>query len=712
MAPRKKSELVTLREQLEVEELKVRLGSIKQLSESINVGNNFIPPQDIYPTGDGFGTMPGILGALSSVDRNARGDLPEAYLSEQQLTWARKRSRWLGISNEYARNALSNRQNYIVGQGFQVSPVAREADDVLDPTLEKLLQDFIEEFSAVNQWGLMQREAVLRGDRDGDGAIRLFPQSDGMTRLRFVESDFIKDATGQYSYGIETAPDDVADPLAYWVTYPGQEPVRISADEVVFFKLNTDSGVKRGLPFLYPIFELLNQIEKINLNTGLLIAIQSSYAVIKKTPGASQSSLNTARSANASFTGSNPLTGQTDYYSQVRGGKIIETTPANEYEFPAAGVSVPGFVAGRQALLQTAAAGVGMAEYMLTSDASNGNFSSTMVSESPPLKGFAAMQYFWQHIFGTGVYYPAANNGVLWRAIEHAVESGRLPEDVLTSVRLEVTGDSNEVRDKNQETDRMLKLEEAGVIDNDQVAKAHGYKKARVSSEDKEAKKADEMKQQLAAKSKTLKESWEEDLHPRAEDGKFASKGGEGSGSDADVYKQMKAMRKDAFGASETTQPRAKAGGEEGPNGEWYKGGAFIATTDIPKKVKEKIKKAATGKVQTSPTEWDVPAAGKMSIFSKVAGTAYNHRDRSINYTYLEYQKYSIEEVKQVEEIVRKLNAGEKWIDVNDYPWLANFSDLSRMAVTGVPIPGDAMKYMPADVKQYFSKYTASKNSA
>ncbi len=32
-------------------------------------------------------------------------------------------------------------------------------------------------------------------------------------------------------------------------------------------------------------------------------------------------------------------------------------------------------------------------------------------------------------------------------------------------------------------------------------------------------------------------------------------------------------------------QRRAVAGGEAGPNGEWYRGGTFIATTDAPKSV-------------------------------------------------------------------------------------------------------------------------------
>lgn len=51
---------------------------------------------------------------------------------------------------------------------------------------------------------------------------------------------------------------------------------------------------------------------------------------------------------------------------------------------------------------------------------------------------------------------------------------------------------------------------------------------------------------------------------------------------------------------------RAKVGGEFGANGEWYKGGAFIATTDRPKGTPlKKIKK--TGKRQYEMGKWDVP---------------------------------------------------------------------------------------------------------
>lgn len=510
MAPRKTTKVNTptakqLREQIEVERLQFELQSVKQLSESINVSNSFVPPWDLCPQGDGFsGGYPGNFMGFMQIDRNKRGDLPEAYLSPQHLAWARRRSRSLSVNNEYARNALVNRQNYIAGQGFQVSPVAREADGELDEEIERQLQDFIEEFSAINNWGLKQREAVMRGDRDGDGAFRLFERPDGMTEVRFVEAEFIVSETDGATYGIETEPNDPAKATGFWIKYPEQEPELVPAEEIVFFKLNTDEGVKRGLPFLYPIFETLEHIEKINRNTGLMIAIQSSIAMIRKNGVARKSSIQTNQASQAGYTNNNLATGQTEYNRPMRGGAIYDVDANTEYEFPAAGVSIPGFVAGRQSLLQTAAAGVSMPEYMLTGDLSNGNFASTQVGESPAVMNFMSMQYYWKHIFGSGVYFEGADNGVLWRAIKYAVEQKRLPEVVLQDVRLECTGPSVEVRDKNQETDRLLKLEEAGVVDNDHVAKTLGHSKARVSSEEKEVRKADEMKQQLAAKSQQV----------------------------------------------------------------------------------------------------------------------------------------------------------------------------------------------------------------
>ncbi len=69
-------------------------------------------------------------------------------------------------------------------------------------------------------------------------------------------------------------------------------------------------------------------------------------------------------------------------------------------------------------LLLGVAAGVGLPEFMLTSDASNANYASTMVAEGPAVKLFQSEQQFFAREFTR-----------LWRwVMEVAIELGYLPE--------------------------------------------------------------------------------------------------------------------------------------------------------------------------------------------------------------------------------------------------------------------------------------------
>ena len=63
------------------------------------------------------------------------------------------------------------------------------------------------------------------------------------------------------------------------------------------------------------------------------------------------------------------------------------------------------------------------------------------------------------------------------------------------------------------------------------------------------------------------------------------------------------------------TQPRAAKGGEIGVNGLHYKGGAFLPSTDNPKRPK-RVK--GTGKQEVAPYEWAVPPSGFESIYHRV----------------------------------------------------------------------------------------------
>ena len=75
---------------------------------------------------------------------------------------------------------------------------------------------------------------------------------------------------------------------------------------------------------------------------------------------------------------------------------------------------------------------------------------------------------------------------------------------------------------------------------------------------------------------------------------------GENCGTGAGGFKPGNTCAKGGTG-----QLRAKSGGEVGPNGEWYPGGAFIATTEMPKMARAKRDKAAKGRKEIEPYKYE-----------------------------------------------------------------------------------------------------------
>ncbi|CAB4165006.1 hypothetical protein UFOVP822_5 [uncultured Caudovirales phage] len=165
----------------------------------------------------------------------------------------------------------------------------------------------------------------------------------------------------------------------------------------------------------------------------------------------------------------------------------------------------------------------------------------------------------------------------------------------------------------------------------------------------------------------------------------------------------------------EPKQKRAAAGGEMAPNGERYKGGAFIATTEMPKRLKDKIKTAAgDGMVKvTDPetgktTRETPPSPNLMSISASMIGTLIGPRG-DVNHAHLDYLNASYDLRTKINELASKYKAGEKWVPINDYPEVAKGNDIYRLADAGLPIHPDLLQRMPEEFKNY---YTLQKSKA
>jgi capsid protein len=406
-----------------------------------------VDPREAYVDDDGL-WWNGLGGASSP---NGRAGL--VCLNEQELAEARLQCRRLAATNEFAINGHENRISYIVGPGHVYRAVVRKGAEPA-PEVVADVQQVVDEFLTINRWQTRQQEIVRRLDRDGEAFLRFFVGVDGVTRLRFVEPEQVVTPpelarTPWASFGIQTEPDDVESPVGYYID---GEPV--DAAQIQHRKANVDANVKRGLPLYFPVRKNLRRVEKLLRNMSAVAEIQSAIALIRKHRSAVRNGVEQFADGQSSATSYDARSGHTRRLSQYAPGTILDAPAGLEYDFPAAGVNASAFVTVLQAELRAIAARLVMPEFMFTSDASNANYSSTLVAEGPAVKMFERLQATLKH----------DDCQVLWRVIDNAVAAGRLPADVRRRVELQITLPSLHVRDQLRECQIEKIVFEKGIL--------------------------------------------------------------------------------------------------------------------------------------------------------------------------------------------------------------------------------------------------------
>jgi capsid protein len=442
------------------------------LREALELWDNYVDPLDAFRDG-------GELWEPLSAGGNAQR---QAFRSEQELAAARSACRALALTNEFAINGHENRISYIVGSGHRYQIVARKH---ADPPREFLVQAqaVLDEFLRDNKWHQRQQEIVRRRDRDGEAFLRFFLDAEGKTRVRFVESWQVtesgerRDESGEpersrrrlalgsphsplSSFGIQTDPDDVETVLGYWL----DDGEFVDAEEIQHRKANVDANVLRGVPLFYPVRKNLARAEKLLRNMAAVSDIQTAIALIRKHRSGKQSSLEQLRSGLASATVTSKATGKTTYFQPFQPGTILDVYSDAEYDFPARGLDASRYVLVLQAILRAVASRLVMPEFMLTSDASNANYSSTLVAEGPAVKMFERLQHDMI----------VDDLDVLWRVLRAAVDSGRLAAEDLRLIDIEVEPPKLAVRDRLQEAQVDQILVRNGAMSVQRMALRHG----------------------------------------------------------------------------------------------------------------------------------------------------------------------------------------------------------------------------------------------
>jgi capsid protein len=262
--------------------------------------------------------------------------------------------------------------------------------------------------------------------------------------------------------GIQTEPDDVETVLGYWID--GQW---VDAQSIQHRKANVDANVRRGLPLFYPVRKNLRRAEKLLRNMSAMAQIQSAIALIRKHQSAAGAALEQFVRNGADREIPPPASGYPGGASSFRRyapGTILDVTAGTDYEFPAAAIDAARYVGVLQAELRAIASRLVMPEFMLSSDASNANYSSTMVAEGPAVKMFDRLQ---SDMMQDDVE-------LLWRVVTAAVRAGRLPAETLSAVDLRATAPTLAVRDRLRDAQADQILVRAGAMSVQTMAMRHG----------------------------------------------------------------------------------------------------------------------------------------------------------------------------------------------------------------------------------------------
>ena len=432
---------------------------------------NFVDPH-LWRT-DSFGRP---LASPSPIPRT-----PSTTETEPDLAQVRSMARWLSSANCAGVSIQQNLTNYVIGRGFTFTASSRLPRGQTSPALLSAVQDVLAEFLDDHDWsGDFDRELFWRWRRDGEFFLALYPTPAGRTRARLIEPeqiaappvgqtprsefiDHLPHATN-FSSGIHTADHDVQLIHGYCLRWEidGQFDY-LPAEWMEHAKANVDRNVKRGLSDFYPAYQWLLRQERLLRNTAEGATIQAAIAFVRQhAAGTTRAAVEQFRTAEADTlltqrTGLGNL--RTQPVQNYESGTILDIPRGLEYHpGPLGAERGPLFVDISQAILRHVGTRWSMPEYMISGDASNANYASSLVAESPFVKAVESLQSSFKTLC----------QRILWKVLRNAA-NGRLNRfgpfsRLIPQIDLLIDAPAISTRDPNQETLRRQILHSAGIL--------------------------------------------------------------------------------------------------------------------------------------------------------------------------------------------------------------------------------------------------------
>lgn len=397
----------------------------------------------------GYNQMPWWAASGTGSDRKGGRDLP-LFWNEVDLRGFRLVARDLASRNQFAMGFLGLLTAYHVHKGFGWQACLRGTRKAAYPTatntdpLVAKAQRILDAWRDANKWPLRSREAFRRWRRDGEVFGRLsFSGWDRLPVYRPIDPELIGSPTGDTegpdSFGIRTDPDDVEAVWAYHL-FDANDPTSGTwedADRIIHIKANVDSCIKRGVTDFLPVSEQFDGCRRLLRNMLTSTVRQAGTAWMEKIPGATLEQVRGIVPYTAGRTTPNNSTNPIDPWNGYRGygydppeppGSVKKVEGDREFMPTPAGAAA-SYTAALQASLRGCCVLWGLPEFA-TGDASNNNFASALVANSPFTRMVEGTQFEW---------------GACWerpmamKVLELAAEAGFLTRQELTRLDVEVT---------------------------------------------------------------------------------------------------------------------------------------------------------------------------------------------------------------------------------------------------------------------------------
>lgn len=451
------------------------------------------------------------------ISDRADGRFAPFYSQLFELERMRGKCRNLATYTSVAVGAMEALKVYCIGGEWEFDVGAKPDTGVEVPPdlireVKVVMMAILESNSFINE---LDGELHNFAREDGEAPVALYARPDGTCDMRRLDADNITEPKngdvidrwlGQdyprqqrrekprtsWTFGVHTLFDERMQRIdherhaGYHVSYDdgGVEwdylpawPTNIGDPELDgkalhLIKRNTPRGAKRGISDYWPILTDLQREDKLSENLSVGAAVMAAIPWIEELPkGTTRAEAQNSLSDNLDRF-SKQLTYNRNQgertVQRYKPGTVLKVLEGRKYHTGPIGESrSPIYIEVGQHLFRRIGIRWLMPEYMISGDASNANFASTLVAESPFVKAREAEQKFFVSHF----------RWIIWKALKIAVDRGRFARwrvvqqigDLMRVLELKITPPMVATRDKAQQISELMECFDRGIMDANEV---------------------------------------------------------------------------------------------------------------------------------------------------------------------------------------------------------------------------------------------------